>query len=98
MFLRASPAPKVKAPLALKATKVSGTVNLVAKATKGARLNEWQYSLDGGKTWIALPATTKATTTVASLTPGATVMAQQRVFTKADGWGNWTQPVSLLVT
>jgi len=26
------------------------------------------------------------------------MMAQQRVFTKAEGWGNWTQAVSLLVT
>jgi len=98
MFIRKSAAPKVKAPLAVKAGKVSGAVNLVAKATKGARLNEWQYSIDGGKTWTALPATTKASTSMASLTPGATVTVQQRAFTKAEGWSNWTQPVSLLVT
>ena len=83
--------------LAVKPGTVSGTVNIVAKATKGAKQNQWQYSLDGGKTWIDLPPTTKARTAVASLTPGTTVTVRQRVFTKA-GVGDWGQPVSQFVT
>jgi hypothetical protein len=85
-----------KAPLAVKQT-VSGSVQVVAKATVGAKANEWQYSTDGGKTWIDVPSTTKAKTTIPNLTPGATVMYRQRVVTK-DGVGNWSQTISALVT
>jgi hypothetical protein len=86
-----------KPPLAVKASAVSGSVNIVAKATTGAKQNQWEYSLDGGKTWIDLPPTTKAKTTLASLTPGTTVTVRQRVFTKA-GLQDWSQPVSSVVT
>ncbi len=85
-----------KPPLAVKQT-VSGTVKLVAKATKGAKSNNWQYSTDGGKTWIDVPPTTKASTTIPNLTPGTTVEYRQRVLTKA-GLSDWSQTVSALVT
>jgi len=75
---------------------VTGTVEVVAKATKGAKMNDWQYSTDGGKTWIDAPPTSKATTTIPNLTPATTVMFRQRVFTKA-GLSNWGQPVSALI-
>jgi len=84
-----------KPPLAAK-QKLSGTVQLVAKATKGAKSNEWQYSTDGGKTWVDLPPTTKASTTV-NLMPGTTVSYRQRVLTKS-GQSDWSQPISALVT
>ena len=89
--------PHDQPPLAIKAGAVSGSVSLVAKATYGAKQNQWQYSLDGGKTWIDSPPTTKAKTTLANLTPGTTVTVRQRVFTKA-GLADWGQPVSHLVT
>jgi len=75
---------------------VSGSVHAIAKATKGARANEWQYSLDGGKTWFDLLPTTGADTTIHGLTPGTTVSIRQRVLTKA-GLTDWGQPVSTLV-
>ena len=96
MALRAQPAHS-KPPLAVKAGAVSGSVNVVAKATAGAKQNQWQYSTDGGKTWIDAPPTTKAKTTVANLTPGVTVTVRQRVFTKA-GLGDWGAPVTQVVT
>jgi hypothetical protein len=86
-----------KPPLAAKAGTVSGTVLLAAKATAGAKANSWQYSTDGGKTWIDLPQTTKASTTVPNLTPGTTVEFRQRVLTKA-GVSDWSQTISHLVT
>ena len=95
MTLRKASAP-TKAALAVKQT-VSGVVNVVAKATKGARINEWQYSTDGSKTWIDVPSTTKAKTTIHNLTPGVSVSYRQRVVTK-DGTGDWSQPISALVT
>jgi hypothetical protein len=89
--------PHAKPPLAVKPATVSGSVDLVAKATKGAKANNWQYSLDGGKTWIDLPPTSRAKTTLANLTPATTVTVRQRVLTKA-GLSDWGQPVSHLVT
>jgi hypothetical protein len=96
MTLRTVPV-REKPPLAAKAGKVSGTVLLAAKATKGAKANSWQYSADGGKTWIDLPQTTKASTSVANLTPGTTVEFHQRVLTKT-GVSDWGQTISHLVT
>jgi hypothetical protein len=95
MELRKVPV-RSKTDLAAKPGKVSGTVQVVAKATKGAKANEWQYSVDGGKTWVDLPITTKATTSVPNLTVGTTVAFRQRVLTVA-GLANWSQPVSTTV-
>ena len=75
---------------------VSGTAKLVA-ASAGPRSGyEWDYSLDGGKTWVQAPSTLQAKTTVTGLTPGATVQFRYRPVTKA-GEGNWSQAVSLVV-
>jgi hypothetical protein len=85
-----------KSDLAVK-PKVSGTVQVVAKAIKGARAHEWQYSVDGGKTWIDVPATTAATCTITGLTPGVTVSYRHRPITKT-GLGDWSQAVTAVVT
>jgi hypothetical protein len=75
---------------------VSGSVKLVT-ASAGARASYlWQYSIDGGKTWVDAPATMQAKTTVAALPVGTTVMFRYRPVTKA-GQGDWQAPVSLLV-
>jgi hypothetical protein len=95
MVLRKAPV-RNKPLLAIKAGAASGIVKVTAKATKGAKMNEWQYSLDGGKTWVDVPPTTKATTTIQNLPPSTTVTFRQRVFTKA-GMSDWGQPVAALV-
>jgi hypothetical protein len=77
--------------------KVSGVVQVVAKAGTGSRAHEWQYSTDGGKTWIDAPATTKASTTITGLQVGVAVSYRHRAITKA-GPGDWSQPVVALVT
>ena len=87
---------KSKPSLAVKQT-VSGTVSLAAKATKGARMNEWQYSTDGGKTWNDVPPTTQAKTVITGLTPGVSVSYRQRAVTK-DGRGDWSPTLSAVVT
>ena len=96
MALKKAPA-RNKPTLATKAGTVSGTVKLVAKATKGAKANEWQQSTDGGKTWTDLPKTTKSSTTVPNLTVGQIVQFRHRVFTKT-GEADWDDPVSATVT
>jgi hypothetical protein len=95
MRLRKTTKPQ-KSDLAVKAV-ASGSVKVVAKATKGARANEFQYSTDGGKTWNVVPTSTRASTTIAGLTPGVAVTYRHRPVTKA-GPGDWSQPVTAVVT
>jgi hypothetical protein len=75
----------------------SGSVRVIARATKGAKAHDWQYSTDGGKTWLDAPSTTKSSTTITGLTPGATVNYRVRALLKT-GATDWSQPVSAVVT
>ena len=75
---------------------ISGSAKLVAASAGHRASYEWEYSIDGGKTWATLPVTLQAKTTVAGLTAGSTVQFRYRSVTKT-GEGNWSQPVSLLV-
>ena len=81
---------------AAKPGPVSGVATLTAKSVGRRGAYEWEYSTDGGKTWIAAPATLQAKTKIAGLVPGATVLFKCRPVTKT-GEGDWSQPVSLLV-
>jgi hypothetical protein len=85
-----------KSDLSVKAI-ASGSVKVVAKALKGAAANDFEYSTDGGKTWIAVPTSTQASTTITGLQPGTTVTYRHRPITKA-GPGDWSQPVTAVVT
>jgi len=87
---------KSKADLSIRQI-ASGSVKVVAKATKGAKAHEWQYSTDGGKTWLDASSTTKSSTVVSGLQPGATVSIRKRVVT-ATGVSDWSQVVSAVVT
>ncbi len=75
---------------------VSGSAKLVAASAGPRSSYEWQYSLDGGKTWLPAAVTVRASTTVAGLAPAATVEFRYRPVTKA-GEGDWSQTVSLIV-
>ena len=75
---------------------VSGSVKLVAKSAARRASYEWQYSVDGGKTWQSAPVTLQAKTIVQGLTPGATVTFRCRGVTKG-GEGDWSQLVSAIV-
>jgi hypothetical protein len=81
---------------AAKPGPVTGTARLVAASAGHRASYEWEYSTDGGKTWLTTPVTLQAKTTVVGLAAGTTVQFRYRPVTKA-GEGNWTQPVSLLV-
>jgi hypothetical protein len=76
---------------------VSGTAAVVAVTASRRASYEWQYSADGGKTWILAPATLQAKTTIAGLVAGATVLFRYRPVTKA-GEGDWSQAVSLVIS
>jgi hypothetical protein len=81
---------------AAKPGPVSGVVNVVAASAARRASYEWQYSTDGGKTWIAAPATLQARTKISGLVQGATVQFKYRAVTKT-GEGDWSQAVSLMV-
>jgi hypothetical protein len=75
---------------------VSGAVKLVT-ASAGKRASyDWEYSVDGGKTWLLLPSSMQARTSVTGLTPGATVQFRVRALTKT-GEADWSQPLSFIV-
>jgi len=76
--------------------KVSGSVELVAKVASGDHAHEWQYSLDG-KTWANAPPSLQGKTTVSNLQTGVLTYFRHRAVTKT-GPGDWSQPVSLLVS
>ncbi|MBV9946727.1 MAG: fibronectin type III domain-containing protein, partial [Myxococcales bacterium] len=75
---------------------VSGSVHLITKTAARRASYDWQYSTDGGKTWIPTPSTLQSKTTISGLAPGATVVFRSRPVTK-HGEGDWSQPTSLIV-
>jgi hypothetical protein len=88
--------PYSKPPLATRPL-VSGSVVLEAKAEKGAGAYDWQMSTDAGKTWVDLPSTVQARTTVHALTRATTVTFRVRALLR-KGPADWGQPVETLVT
>jgi hypothetical protein len=81
---------------AAKAGPLSGTADLVAASAADRASYEWGYSADAGKTWLLLPPTLQAKTTVSGLQAGTTVQFRYRAVTKA-GATDWSAAVSLLV-
>jgi hypothetical protein len=90
--------PAVRTPRTFEAKPgaVSGSVKLVAKSASHRASYEWQYSTDGGKTWLSAPVTLQAKTTISGLTPGGTVTFRYRGVTKT-GEGDWSQLITAIV-
>jgi len=86
-------ATRQKRVFAAKPGAVAGSV-VVSTPSAGRRVSyDWQYSTDAGKTWILLPTTLQARTSVSGLQAG-TYFFRFRVVTKS-GVGDWSNPVSL---
>jgi hypothetical protein len=75
---------------------VSGTADIVAPSAARRASYEWQYSTDGGKTWLTLPPTLQAKTSIAGLTPGSSAEFKYRAVTKT-GADDWSTSVSLTI-
>jgi hypothetical protein len=75
---------------------VAGSAKLVTASAGHRSSYEWEYSIDGGKTWVTAPPSLQAKTIVAGLPSGATVQFRSRTVTKT-GAGDWTAVVSLPV-
>ena len=87
-------APRV---FAAKIGTVTGTAKIIAPSAGTRASYEWQYSTDGGKTWLELPPTTQAKTSVSGLASGSTAQFRYRSVTPKGGASDWSPPVSLLV-
>jgi hypothetical protein len=75
---------------------VSGTADVIAASAARRASYEWQYSTDGGKTWVMLPPTLQAKTSIAGLTPGSTAEFKYRAVTRT-GADDWSPAVSLTI-
>ncbi len=85
-----------KPPFAVKPGPVSGSARLAVQAAGNRAAYDWEYSLDGGKTWVAVPTTLQAKTVITGLPVAASVMFRSRGVIKG-GAADWSQPLSLLV-
>ena len=81
--------------LAAKYGLASGDVNLEARAVTSDASYYWQWSTDM-KSWVSLPDTKQASTTVAGLTPALTYYFRFRALTR-KGMTDWSQIIGLLV-
>jgi hypothetical protein len=76
--------------------EVLAHVALLTEDTVGAVFFNWQYTSDGGTTWISLPPTTRGRTEVHGLAPLSTYGFRVAV-TDAKGTGAWSQVMTFLV-
>jgi hypothetical protein len=76
---------------------VPGAIHVAAGNVKGARSHEWEYSLDGGKSWLVAQATTKASTIISGITPGTLVQVRHRSIVKG-GSSVWSNPATIAVS
>jgi hypothetical protein len=75
---------------------VSGSVTLITASAARRASYEWQYSSDGGKTWLLMPASLQAKTSITGLQSGSTYSFRYCAVVKA-GAEDWSQPISFLV-
>jgi hypothetical protein len=71
-------------------------VDVVAPTAARRASYEWEYSLDGGKTWIDAGPSLQARKTISALPVGTSVQFRVRGVTKA-GPLDWSQPLALMV-
>jgi hypothetical protein len=86
-----------KRPFAATQGKLSGTANVTAVSAGVRASYEWEYSVDGAKTWVAAPGTIQGKTTIGGLPVGTAVQFRYRAITPKGGQGDWSQAVQLLV-
>ena len=89
-------ATRIKAPFTVKYGPVTGSARLAAKAAGPRAAYDWEFSVDGGKTWTAAGTTLQARTVVTGLPVATSVLFRFRAVIKG-GPADWSQPISLVV-
>ncbi|HEY1696053.1 MAG TPA: hypothetical protein VGG39_27990 [Polyangiaceae bacterium] len=75
---------------------VAGTATIIAPSAGQRASYDWQYSTDGGKTWVSMPSTVQAKTSLSGQTSGTTVEFRYKTVTKI-GEGDWSPAVALVI-
>ena len=75
---------------------ISGSVDVLAATAARRASYDWQYSVDGGKTWVDAGPTLQAKKTITALPVGTSVQFRYRGVTKG-GALDWSQALALLV-
>ena len=88
--------PHGKAVFAVTEGSASGSVKLVAPAAGHRASYDWQWSVDGGKTWELAPSSLGAKTVITGFAAGSTVSFRYRE-TTTGGSGPWSQAIVFLV-
>jgi hypothetical protein len=73
-----------------------GTVKIVAPAAARRASYDWEYSLDRGRTWKAMPTTLQARTSLTGVPEQTIVELRYRATTKA-GEGGWSGAIGIFV-
>jgi hypothetical protein len=84
--------PARKKTFSVRDDSVSGSVVLTAQRAAKEAAYHWQYSLDGGTTWLELTITLATKTRMAGLTPASRVLFRYRAITRR-GMGDFCQPL-----
>jgi hypothetical protein len=95
MSVRAKPK-RTQSAVSVKAGPMSGTLAITARLTAARASHEWEYSTDGGKTYLAATPTLQAKTTITGLVPATTVLVRHRAITKT-GPADWSAAFSAIV-
>jgi hypothetical protein len=85
-----------KAAFVAKTGRTSGSVILEVRAAAKRASYGWQWSVDGGKTWIDAGTTLQAKTTITGLPVAKYVQFRYRAVTK-NGVGDWSDPITFMV-
>jgi hypothetical protein len=70
---------------------------LLDPAASKRKYFNWSYSVDGGATWLSMPSTLVARTTITGLPALTTVSFRVSITTTAIPQGDWSQVIALLV-
>jgi hypothetical protein len=89
--------PRGKRQFAVQQGKGSGVAEVTAVSAGPHASYEWQYSTDGGKTWVFAPATTQGKTTISGLPVGTSVQFRYLTVTPKGGQRDWSQATALVV-
>jgi hypothetical protein len=95
---------RTKAVLTVTQAQPSGPVVLEANARvllgddlRRKHFFSWEYTTNGGQTFVAMPSTPDASTTMTGLAPLTTVGFRVAVTTTKSGMGPWSQVVTIFV-
>lgn len=78
--------------------ELSANAGVLDPGRRGSRFFNWQYSLDGGKSWVGVPSTNKAKATIAGLPALTLIRFRVSVTNSRTGTTDWSNEVPFALT